>query len=199
MSTMVRAVGVDPGTVSFDVCGVEGDHLFLDESIPSTDVALDPQVLVDLLRSAAPVDMIVGPSGYGLPWVSAQDLRPQDVDLMILDQKRDRSVAPRLRLSSAERPSPRGQTTIVGGMGRMLHSLKESSLPITFAPAVIHLPTVPGHRKVNRVDMGTADKLSSVSRCAPWRWGSPTRPITSTSPTRRPRSSTSSWGALSPQ
>ncbi len=163
MSTMVRAVGVDPGTVSFDVCGVEGDHLFLDESIPSTDVAQDPQVLVDLLQSAAPVDMIVGPSGYGLPWVSAQDLRSQDVDLMILDQKRDRRAAPRLRLSSAERPSPRGQTTIVGGMGRMLRSLKESGLPITFAPAVIHLPTVPGHRKVNRVDMGTADKLCAVA------------------------------------
>jgi predicted butyrate kinase (DUF1464 family) len=163
MSTMVRAVGVDPGTVSFDVCGVEGNHLFLDESIPSTDVAQDPQVLVDLLQSTAPVDMIVGPSGYGLPWVSAQDLRPQDVDLMILDQKRDRSVAPRLRLSSAERPSPRGQATIVGGMGRMLRSLKESGLPITFAPAVVHLPTVPGHRKVNRVDMGTADKLCAVA------------------------------------
>jgi predicted butyrate kinase (DUF1464 family) len=163
MSTMVRAVGVDPGTVSFDVCGVEGDHVFLDTSIPSTDVAQDPQVLVDLLQSAAPVDMIVGPSGYGLPWVSAQDLRPQDVDLMILDQKRDRSAAPRLRLSSAERPSPRGQATIVGGMGRMLRSLKESGLPITFAPAVIHLPTVPGHRKVNRVDMGTADKLCAVA------------------------------------
>jgi predicted butyrate kinase (DUF1464 family) len=185
MSTMVRAVGVDPGTVSFDVCGVEGDHLFMDESIPSTDVAEDPQVLVDLLQSAAPVDVIVGPSGYGLPWVSAHDLRPQDVDLMILDQKRDRSVAPRLRREayssgstedlrlssveasadtrSAERPSPRGQTTIVGGMGCMLRSLKESGLPITFAPAVIHLPTVPGHRKVNRVDMGTADKLCAVA------------------------------------
>lgn len=155
MSRMVRAVGVDPGTVSFDVCGVEGDRLFLDESIPSTDVAEDPQVLVDMLESAAPVDVIVGPSGYGLPWVSAHDLRPQHVDLMILDQKRDRSVAPR--------PSPRGQPTIVGGMGRMLRSLKESGLPITFAPAVIHLPTVPGHRKVNRVDMGTADKLCAVA------------------------------------
>jgi len=48
-------------------------------------------------------------------------------------------------------------------MGRMLRSLKESGLPITFAPAVIHLPTVPGHRKVNRVDMGTADKLCAVA------------------------------------
>lgn len=143
---MVRAIGIDPGTVSFDVCGLEGDRPFLDTIIPSAEVAANPRVLVDLLQSAAPVDMIVGPSGYGLPWVSAQDLRPQDMDLLVLSEKRDRGRAP-----------------IVGGMRRMLRLLKESGLPLYFAPAVIHLPTVPKHRKVNRIDMGTADKLCAVA------------------------------------
>jgi predicted butyrate kinase (DUF1464 family) len=145
-SEMVRAIGIDPGTVSFDVCGLEGDRPFLDTIIPSAEVAANPRVLVDLLQSAAPVDMIVGPSGYGLPWVSAQDLRPQDMDLLVLSEKRDRGRAP-----------------IVGGMRRMLRLLKESGLPLYFAPAVIHLPTVPKHRKVNRIDMGTADKLCAVA------------------------------------
>ena len=40
---------------------------------------------------------------------------------------------------------------------------KESGLPIYFAPSVIHLPTVPPQRKVNRIDMGTADKLCAVA------------------------------------
>jgi predicted butyrate kinase (DUF1464 family) len=45
----------------------------------------------------------------------------------------------------------------------MLDLLKESGLPIYFAPSVIHLPTVPPQRKVNRIDMGTADKLCAVA------------------------------------
>jgi predicted butyrate kinase (DUF1464 family) len=146
MGRNVRAVGIDPGTVSFDVCGLEGDHLFLDTVIPTAKVADNPQTLVDLLQSAAPVDVIVGPSGYGLPWVSAQDLRAQEMDLLLLSEKRDR-----------------GRTAIVGGMHRMLRLLKESGLPLYFAPAVIHLPTVPKHRKANRIDMGTADKLCAVA------------------------------------
>lgn len=152
---MIRAVGIDPGTVSFDLCGLEGERLFLDRSLPSAEVAANPQVLLDLLQSAGPVDMIVGPSGYGLPWVNARDLRPQDVDLLILSEKVNRGPVPR--------PGSRKRTTIVGGMHRMLQQMKESGLPITFAPAVIHLPTVPRQRKVNRVDMGTADKLCAVA------------------------------------
>ncbi len=69
-----RAVGIDPGTKSFDICGIEGDRLFLDKSIPASEVGADPHVLVDLMQSAAPLDMVVGPSGYGLPWVNVQTL-----------------------------------------------------------------------------------------------------------------------------
>ena len=39
----------------------------------------------------------------------------------------------------------------------------QDGLPVCFAPAVVHLHTVPAHRKVNRVDMGTADKLCAVA------------------------------------
>jgi len=146
MGALVRAVGIDPGTVSFGLCGIEEDRVFLDVSIPSAEIAADPRVLVNLVQSVAPVDMIVGPSGYGLPWVSAQDLDARQMDLMLLSDNRDR-----------------GRTTIVGGMRRMLRLLKESDLPIIFAPAIIHLPTVPQYRKVNRIDMGTADKLCAVA------------------------------------
>jgi predicted butyrate kinase (DUF1464 family) len=143
---MRRVIGIDPGTLSFDVCGLEGDHLFLDRTIPSVEITANPDVLVDMLQSAAPVDMIVGPSGYGLPWVRAQDLTHEQIELLILSEERDR-----------------GQDAIIGGMRRMLQLLKESGLPIFFAPAVIYLSTVPAHRKVNRIDMGTADKLCAVS------------------------------------
>lgn len=142
----VRAIGIDPGTVSFDLCGLQGEQVFLDISIPTARLAAEPRLLVDLLQSHAPVDMIVGPSGYGLPWVRAQDLSERDIELAVLSERRDR-----------------GRTAVIGGMREMLRLLKESGLPIHFAPAVIHLPTVPEHRKVNRIDMGTADKLCSVA------------------------------------
>jgi predicted butyrate kinase (DUF1464 family) len=141
-----RAVGIDPGTKSFDVCGIEGDRLFLDNSIPTAEVSSNPRVLADLLRSAAPLDMVVGPSGYGLPWVSTRDLGSREINLMILSSERDR-----------------GRTPIIGGMRQILNLLKETQLPIFFVPGVIHLPTVPGQRKVNRIDMGTADKLCAVA------------------------------------
>ena len=43
-----------------------------------------------------------------------------------------------------------------------MRALAAESLPIVLTPGVIHLPSVPAHRKMNRVDMGTADKLCAV-------------------------------------
>lgn len=146
MTKLVRAIGIDPGTVSFDVCGLEGDQVFLDETIPTDALASQPRVLVDVLEEAGPVDAIVGPSGYGLPWVSIEELDPRHESLLLLSRKRES-----------------GEETIIGGMGRVLDLLRESGLPIHLAPGVIHLPTVPAHRKVNRIDMGTADKVCAVA------------------------------------
>jgi predicted butyrate kinase (DUF1464 family) len=143
---MTRAIGVDPGTVSFDLCGLVDGMPFLDESILTEDLASDPRRLVELLERAGPVDLIVGPSGYGLPWVSAQEIGAREKGLLLLTRKRSR-----------------GEATIIAGLGRVVDLLKESGLPIRFAPAVIHLPTVPAHRKVNRIDMGTADKVCAVA------------------------------------
>jgi predicted butyrate kinase (DUF1464 family) len=146
VSRSVRAIGIDPGTVSFDVCGLEGERTFLDETIPTVELASRPRALVDLLEVAGPVDKIIGPSGYGLPWVSIQELGPDEKALLLLSRTDDP-----------------GKQTIIAGMGRILRLLKESGLPIILAPAVIHLPTVPAHRKVNRIDMGTADKVCAVA------------------------------------
>jgi predicted butyrate kinase (DUF1464 family) len=143
---VTRAIGIDPGTVSFDVCGRDGDGLFLDATYPTAAVRDDPASLVEVLRAAGPVDLIVGPSGYGLPWTDVRDLGAEELDLLLLADAAD---------------GPRG--TIVGGMGRVLETLKESGLPVCLAPGVVQLTTVPEHRKANRIDMGTADKLCAVA------------------------------------
>jgi predicted butyrate kinase (DUF1464 family) len=143
---VTRAIGIDPGTVSFDVCGRDGDELFLDATYLTSDVRDDPGSLVEVLRAAGPVDLIVGPSGYGRPWPDVRDLGPEDLEMLVLADAGD---------------GPRG--TIIGGLGRMLEALSTSDLPVCLAPGVLQLSTVPEHRKANRIDMGTADKLCAVA------------------------------------
>ncbi len=138
----IRVIGIDPGTVSFDICGLEDGQVFLDTSIPSADVASNPQTLVDLLLAARPLDLVIGPSGYGLPWVKIEDFSDQEHFLFILVDEREK-----------------GRISVLGGMSRMIALMKESGLPIVFMPAVIHMPTIPVHRKANKIDMGTSDKL----------------------------------------
>ena len=44
-----------------------------------------------------------------------------------------------------------------------MRALARASMPVLLTPGVIHFATVPAHRKVNRVDMGTADKVCAVA------------------------------------
>lgn len=143
---MTRAIGIDPGTVSFDVCGLENGQVFLDTTLPSPEFAANPQGLIDLLKSAAPVDLVAAPSGYGLPLTTIADFGAAERFLFTLVDERER-----------------GRIPVLGGMGKMIRLMKESDLPIIFLPGVIHLPTVPEHRKANKLDMGTADKLCCLA------------------------------------
>jgi Predicted butyrate kinase len=139
---MVRVIGIDPGTVSLDLCGLDGEQVWLDQSLPTASALESPQSLIELLREAGP-DLIAGPSGYGLPMVPADELREED-----------------LRLAYLSRP---GEPGGIGGLSRLARALAESRLPVVFTPAVIHLPTVPRHRKLNRVDLGTAEKVAAAA------------------------------------
>jgi predicted butyrate kinase (DUF1464 family) len=68
---MPRVIGIDPGTITLDVCGLEDGRVFLDRSFPTSNALADPSVLVGLLESAEPLDLVAGPSGYGLPLIRA--------------------------------------------------------------------------------------------------------------------------------
>ena len=38
-------------------------------------------------------------------------------------------------------------------------ALAGSGFPVVFLPGGVHLPTIPRHRKLNAIDLGTPDKL----------------------------------------
>jgi len=133
---MPRVVGIDPGTVSFDILGLQDGDAFLERSVPTPEVARRPETLLGVLQAALPLDLIAGPSGYGLPLVPIEAVGERELKLICLAQP--------------------GEGAGVGGLRTLVRLLREAQLPVIFTPGVIHLPTVPVHRKVNRVDLGTA-------------------------------------------
>src|SRR5690348_2779724 len=79
-----RVIGIDPGTVSIDLCGIDDGRLFLDQSYSTRLALADPAFIVRQLESYAPLDLIAGPSGYGLPLRRARDLTDADIRLAFL-------------------------------------------------------------------------------------------------------------------
>jgi len=81
---MPRVIGIDPGTVTIDACGLEDGRMFLDRSVPTAEALADPARFVGLLEAAGPVDCIAGPSGYGLPLTRVQEATEEDLRLAFL-------------------------------------------------------------------------------------------------------------------
>ncbi|MFM8271564.1 MAG: DUF1464 family protein [Gemmata sp.] len=138
---MPRVAGCDPGTSSLDILALEDGRVVGQTRIDPGELRADPTLPARWLREQGPFDLIAGPSGYGLPLTPASDCPDAGLALM-----------------SLVRPDERGAGG-VGGFSATVRALRDSGLPVVFLPGVIHLPTVPAHRKLNRVDLGTADKL----------------------------------------
>jgi len=81
---MPRVIGIDPGTVSLDLCGLDDGRLFLDRSWPTAEALADPARFVAELEAAGPLDLVAGPSGYGLPLTRVQDATEEDLRLAFL-------------------------------------------------------------------------------------------------------------------
>ena len=141
----MRALGIDPGTSSFDVCCItDGEAVVLEASLPTPLVAKQPEALFDVVQQADP-DVMVGPSAMGLPCTSITRLSETDIAYATLAKNTEVDIAIR----------------------RFMRMLQASSYAVYFVPSVIQLPTVPSHRKTNKVDMGTADK-TCIAALALW-------------------------------
>lgn len=140
---MVRVVGTDPGTSSLDLLMLADGVVAGQERLSPGTLQRDPEALVALLRDWGPLDLIAGPSGYGLPLVRAEALTERDLEAM-----------------SLVRPDQRGIDTGVLGFRSWVRTLAASGLPVLFLPGGVHLPTIPTHRKLNTIDLGTADKVA---------------------------------------
>jgi predicted butyrate kinase (DUF1464 family) len=143
---MPRVAGIDPGTVSFDLCVLDDGEPVVEQEFETGSLGKDSGPLLQTLARHGPYDLVYGPSGYGLPLVAAADVGEPELAQMVL-----------------VRPDESRADAGIGGMRSLLRSLAGSGLPIVFGPGVIHLPTVPSHRKHNRIDLGTADKVCAAA------------------------------------
>lgn len=139
---MTRVVGIDPGTVSVDVCGLVDGRLYLDRSWLTQDALANPQGFLDLITGSGVPDLVAGPSGYGLPLIRSGALTEDHLRLAFL--------------------APPGEPGGIEGLRTLVRQLNQSGLAVVYTPGVIHLQSVPVHRKLNRIDMGTADKVCAA-------------------------------------
>jgi predicted butyrate kinase (DUF1464 family) len=89
---------------------------------------------------------VLGPAGYGLPLLPAAQVGERELALMVLMR--------------ADEPAAR---VGIAGVRSIIRALIAAGTPLVFGPGAIHLPTVPPHRKWNRIDLGTADKVASAA------------------------------------
>jgi predicted butyrate kinase (DUF1464 family) len=140
---VARVVGTDPGTSRLDLL-LLADGAVADQARLSPEAVLaEPGLLSETLRAWAPIDLIAGPSGYGLPLVRGEVVTEDDIDLM-----------------SLVRPDEQGDELGVIGFRSWVRAFLASGFPLVFLPGLIHLPTIPPHRKLNAIDLGTPDKLA---------------------------------------
>ncbi len=135
----MRILGIDPGTVSFDLCLLEDREVSFEESIPSSMVAERPEDMAEKCLSQEP-DVTIAPSGYGLPNRRLSEISEREMFELTLVREGER-------------------VPVLDGMKRFFAIVREAGLEILFLPGVTQLPTVPRWRKFNKIDMGTADKM----------------------------------------
>jgi predicted butyrate kinase (DUF1464 family) len=140
---LYRVLGIDPGSKSWDFFGLEDDNIILDTSLRTKELIKDPEKAITIIKTVKDIDLMVAPSGFGLPLKNVQELTEQDLFFTLLkfDQKEKNKLV---------------------GLGEVLRLIKAQNIPGIIVPGVKHLPTVPKYRKINKIDMGTADKLCTA-------------------------------------
>ena len=151
---MVRAIGVDPGTKSFDICGIENGRVYYECSIDTIDVMENPQLLLSSIEKAMPCKLIAGPSGYGVPLTYLKEIPEDKLEEWYLTHIL-------LLREDIKKATERGDIgmMVYSAMTKTAVEMKKRGWPVCYIPGVVHLPSVPEYRKINKLDMGTADKM----------------------------------------
>lgn len=150
----MKAMGIDPGTKTFDLVVIDGNHVVWEGSIETVKVAEEPNSLIDKVMEAGEIDIIAGPSGYGVPVTSNLEIVDPyrfALEVLLLTRREDL----RFGIEKGELG-----IKVYEAITKIVVELWRKRLPVYYIPSCILLPTIPLHRKINRLDMGTADKMA---------------------------------------
>lgn len=153
---MRRVLGMDPGSKTIDLCVVCDGQVCEEYSIETSRASRDPGEVVELLRGLGDLDLVAAPSGYGVEVTRLGDI-PEEV---FLDW-----YYTFILLTSREEISGLASRGVVGAyiydaMAKIAVEMRRTHPGSILIPGVINMPTVPVYKKINKVDMGTADKLA---------------------------------------
>ncbi|MFQ5762224.1 MAG: DUF1464 family protein, partial [Candidatus Bathyarchaeia archaeon] len=133
----VQVLGLDAGTGSWDIVSFVDDEVRVEFSMPTVKVVANPHIIVRTLLRFRDYDLIPLPLGYGFPVTKVQKLTDENIKQITLHP------------SIHEKPD----------FETVLRELRRTNLNAVTIPSVKHLPTVPSWRKINRIDLGTPDKV----------------------------------------
>ncbi|MEM1610486.1 MAG: DUF1464 family protein [Sulfolobales archaeon] len=139
--SILRVLAIDPGTISTGVIVVSGDTLEEYYEIPSSVLSSDPEELFRDIERHKP-DIVVAPSGYGLPPIDIRKL----------------SIGERLSALMISEDDP--GIFELKYISYFLKNIDRLGMPVIGIPGVINLASIPISRKINRFDLGTADKVA---------------------------------------
>ncbi len=140
---MLRVVGTDPGTSSLDLLLLSDGEVVDQARLEPGRLRDEPALVADLLARWKPLDLVSAPSGYGLPLIRGVLLTEDHLEQL-----------------SLVRTEERGRDMGVMGFRSWVRAFLASGVPTVFLPGGLHLPTIPPHRKVGAIDLGTADKIA---------------------------------------
>ena len=147
----LTAAGLDSGTLSVDIVVIRDDPLGVlhEEVVPRAEMVRDPARVARLLEELTErygLASIVVSSGYGVPLKKAQEATQGEI-----------------RAATFIHPEDEKRGLRILGLRRLMELVSSSRLPAWFTPGVVQLPTVPPWRKLNRIDLGTSDKVYSAA------------------------------------
>ncbi|MEL9929596.1 MAG: DUF1464 family protein [Sulfolobales archaeon] len=139
----MRVLAIDPGSITTSVATVENDKIYRYREVSSKELSRNPEMLFEMIEEDQP-DIIVAPSGYGLPPVDIRELNTEERLKSLLLREDDPGIEDLKYISY------------------FLKHVERIKVPVIGVPGIYNLATIDPSKRINRIDLGTADKTATA-------------------------------------